>query len=185
MLGSLVVGTVLVVGPVSPAAPARPPLPAALSQPTLSASPSPQRPPARAWTWPLDGPPRVVRAFSPPAQPWLPGHRGVDLAGQEGLRVRAAGRGMVVYAGRIADRGVISVAHAGGLRTTYEPVMATVSAGQQVETGEPLGILEAGHAGCPVDTCLHWGLRRDETYLNPLWLVQPFRLRLKPANRAL
>lgn len=171
VLGSLVVGSVLVIGPMSPAAPARPPLPAAVS-----------RPPAMAWTWPLDGAPRVVRAFSPPAQPWLAGHRGVDLAGQDGLRVRTAGRGIVVYAGRIADRGVVSVAHAGGLRTTYEPVLATVSPGQQVETGEPLGILEVGHAGCPVDICLHWGLRRGEIYLDPLLLVRPFRLRLKPAG---
>jgi murein DD-endopeptidase MepM/ murein hydrolase activator NlpD len=169
----LVAGTVLVAGPVSLAAPARTPLPASFSR-------TPK--PAVAWAWPLDGVPRVVRAFSPPDQPWLPGHRGVDLAGHEGLPVRAAGSGVVVYAGRIAGRGVVSVAHASGLHTTYEPVTATVRAGQHVGTADPLGTLEAGHADCPVETCLHWGLRRGETYLDPLLLVRPPRVRLKPTG---
>jgi len=136
--------------------------------------------PPSVWTWPLDGVPVVVRGFAPPPRPWLAGHRGVDLAGREGLIVRAAGRGVVVYAGPVAGRGVVSVDHAGGLRTTYEPLSASVRAGQVVAAGESLGALEMGHAGCPVAACLHWGLRRGETYLDPLLLVRPAQVRLKP-----
>ena len=44
----------------------------------------------------------VVRRFSPPPHPWLPGHRGVDLAGRPGAVVRAAGAGTVVFAGTVA-----------------------------------------------------------------------------------
>ena len=139
--------------------------------------------PPSVWTWPLDGVPVVVRGFAPPPRPWLAGHRGVDLAGREGLVVRAAGRGVVVYAGPVAGRGVVSVDHAGGLRTTYEPLSATVRAGQVVAAGESLGALEPGHAGCPVAACLHWGLRRGETYLDPLLLVRPTQVRLKPLAR--
>ena len=40
----------------------------------------PSRRAAGRFRWPLDGPPRPVRRFDPPPQPWLPGHRGVDLA---------------------------------------------------------------------------------------------------------
>jgi hypothetical protein len=49
-----------------------------------------------------------------------------------------------------------------------------------VARGSPIGVLTAGHAGCPVDACLHWGLRRGETYLDPLALLRPPRVRLLP-----
>ena len=134
--------------------------------------------PAR-FGWPLT-PARVVRRFDPPPRPWLPGHRGADLAGLPGAEVRAAGAGTVVFAGRVAGRGVVSVAHAGGLRTTYEPVAATVAAGDTVAPGTPLGTLEPGHPGCPGPACLHWGLRRGDLYLDPLALLGLGRVRLLP-----
>lgn len=132
------------------------------------------------WDWPLLPRPEVLRPFDPPPQRWLPGHRGVDLGGVPGQLVRAAGSGTVVYAGVVAGRGVVSIEHAGGLRTTYEPVTASVRAGQTVLAGEVIGSLDPGHAGCPREACLHWGLRRGQTYLNPLVLVGPLRVRLKP-----
>ncbi|MDT5026005.1 MAG: hypothetical protein QOE61_2431 [Micromonosporaceae bacterium] len=137
-----------------------------------------------AWTWPLAGAPTVTRRFAPPPSPWLSGHRGVDLAGNEGQPVLAAGGGVVAYAGLVAGRGVVSVDHAGGLRTTYEPVRAAALVNQPVAAGEVLGTLAGGHAGCPVAACLHWGLRRGETYLDPLVLMHPPRLRLKPDRQA-
>jgi murein DD-endopeptidase MepM/ murein hydrolase activator NlpD len=75
---------------------------------------------------------------------------------------------------------VVSVDHAGGLRTTYEPVAAVVGAGQPVARGTVLGMLVGGHAGCPVAACLHWGLRRGEVYLDPLSLLEPPEVRLLP-----
>jgi len=130
--------------------------------------------------WPLDGAPRVVRRFDPPPSPWLAGHRGVDLAAGAGAPVRTAGAGTVHFAGRVAGRGVVSVAHSSGLRTTYEPVEATVRTGQAVAAGDQIGTLAAGHAGCPVAACLHWGLRRGEEYLDPLALLGLGRVRLLP-----
>ena len=137
-----------------------------------------------AWTWPLAGVPTVTRRFAPPPSPWLSGHRGVDLAGSDDQPVLAAGGGIVAYAGLVAGRGVVSVDHTGGLRTTYEPVQAAVRVNQPVAAGELLGTLEVGHAGCPVAACLHWGLRRGETYLDPLVLMRAPRLRLKPDRQA-
>jgi murein DD-endopeptidase MepM/ murein hydrolase activator NlpD len=75
---------------------------------------------------------------------------------------------------------VVSVDHAGGLRTTYEPVEASVGAGASVARGSPIGTLTAGHGGCPVAACLHWGLRRGEAYLDPMLLLRPPRIRLLP-----
>ena len=96
--------------------------------------------------------------------------------------MRAAGAGTVVYAGVFAGRGVVSVAHSGGLRTTYEPVTATVAAGDTVPAGGPLGTLEPGHPGCPETACLHWGLRRGDVYLDPLALLGLGRVRLLPLS---
>ena len=98
-------------------------------------------PPTR-WAWPVAvASPVVVRGFAPPAQPWLPGHRGVDLLARSGALVRSAGPGVVHFAGRIGGVGVVSVLHPGGLLTTYEPVRPPVRAGVAVRRGQALGRL--------------------------------------------
>jgi murein DD-endopeptidase MepM/ murein hydrolase activator NlpD len=135
------------------------------------------------YVWPLHAP-AVVRRFDPPPQPWMSGHRGVDLAAAPGSTVRAAGAGTVAYAGRIAGRGVVSVQHADGLRTTYEPVDVDVAlrVGVPVTGGQPIGTLDGGHPGCPAAACLHWGLRRGAEYLDPLALLGLGRVRLLPLS---
>ncbi len=134
--------------------------------------------------WPLRPRPAVVRAFDAPSPDWRSGHRGVDLAGSPGQPVYAAGAGSVVYAGPLAGRPVVSLAHPGGLHTSYEPVTAGVRVGQSVGAGAVLGELATGHPGCPVAACLHWGAmwgpasRAD--YLDPLGLLASMPIRLKP-----
>jgi murein DD-endopeptidase MepM/ murein hydrolase activator NlpD len=59
-------------------------------------------------------------------------------------------------------------------------VIPSVAAGDLVAAGDPVGRLAAGHAGCPVPACLHWGLRRGESYLDPLGLLGLARVRLLP-----
>jgi murein DD-endopeptidase MepM/ murein hydrolase activator NlpD len=134
------------------------------------------------YRWPVAGQPVVTRGFSPPPRPWLAGHRGVDIAGTPGEVIRAAGSGVVAFAGEVAGTGVVSVDHPGGLRTTYEPVAALVHAGQPVVAGQPIGTLAGGHPGCPVAACLHWGLRRGAEYLDPLLLLHAAPVRLYPAS---
>ena len=134
---------------------------------------------APRFRWPVDGTPRIVRRFDPPPEPWLAGHRGVDLAAASGATVRAAADGQVLFAGPVGGRGVVSVTHAGGLRTTYEPVTPAVAAGDLVSAGDVLGTVGPGHGGCP-GACLHWGLRRGDVYLDPLLLLGLGRMRLKP-----
>jgi murein DD-endopeptidase MepM/ murein hydrolase activator NlpD len=154
----------------------------ASARPALS-SPQPAAAPARPagrFRWPLDGTPPVVRRFDPPPQPWLAGHRGVDLGAVPRAPVRAAATGTVHFAGQVAGRGVVSVDHVGGLRTTYEPLVPVVHEGQRVATGDLVGWLVAGHTGCPVAACLHWGLRRGDAYLDPLSLLGLARVRLLP-----
>lgn len=135
---------------------------------------------AAQWVSPLAGEPQVTRPFDPPATPYGSGHRGVDLASTPGAVVGAAGAGTIGYAAPLAGRGVVTVLHDGGLRTTYEPVTASVVAGQSVAAGQPIGSLETGHSGCPVAACLHWGLLRGEVYLDPMSLLRVGPVRLLP-----
>jgi murein DD-endopeptidase MepM/ murein hydrolase activator NlpD len=132
------------------------------------------------WTAPLGSELSVTRRFDPPPDPYAAGHRGVDLGGTPGSPVLAAGDGVVAFAGMVAGRPVVSIDHADGLRTTYEPVDPSVAAGQRVARGSPIGALLTGHAGCPREACLHWGLRRGATYLDPMLLLRPPRVRLLP-----
>jgi murein DD-endopeptidase MepM/ murein hydrolase activator NlpD len=128
----------------------------------------------------MAAPHQVVHGFAPPLEDWLPGHRGVDLAGRVGEPVLASGAGVVAFAGRVAGVPVVSVAHPGGLLTTYEPVRAAVVTGRPVRRGQVLGRLTVRGSHCAPAACLHWGLRRGTDYLDPVPLVAPGRVRLLP-----
>ncbi|TAM65848.1 MAG: M23 family metallopeptidase [Mycobacterium sp.] len=138
--------------------------------------------------WPLRPPPAIARAFDAPPQDWHPGHRGVDLAGTAGQPVYAAGAATVVFAGLLAGRPVVSLAHPGGLRTSYEPVRAAVRVGQSVTAVTVIGALVAGHPGCGAAACLHWGAMWGPAsgahYVDPLGLLKSTPIRLKPVQPA-
>jgi murein DD-endopeptidase MepM/ murein hydrolase activator NlpD len=137
--------------------------------------------PGARYSWPLLPRPAVGNLFRAPSFRYGTGHRGADLVGAADQAVLAAREGTVVFAAELAGRGVVSIEHADGLRTTYEPVRATVAAGVRVGRGDVIGVLQTGHAGCPADACLHWGVRRGEAdYLDPLVLLRPARVRLLP-----
>src|SRR5659263_722451 len=75
---------------------------------------------------------------------------------------------VVAFAGWVVDRHVVSIDHADGIRTTYEPVLPAVATGQWVSRGEVIGTLEPGHCD---GGCLHVGARRGaDTYIDPLTL---------------
>jgi len=135
--------------------------------------------------WPLRPRPAVVGGYDAPSPNWNRGHRGVDLAGTVGQPVYAAGPATVIFAGVLAGRPVVSLAHPGGLHTSYEPVVAAVRVGQLVDATTAIGTLAAGHRGC-APACLHWGAmwgsaaRAD--YVDPLGLLASTPIRLKPLH---
>jgi murein DD-endopeptidase MepM/ murein hydrolase activator NlpD len=131
--------------------------------------------PAGRWQWPLEPAPAVVRRFRASPTLWGAGHRGVDLAARVGQPVLAAADGVVTFAGLVAGRGVVAVTHAGGLRSTYEPVRAEVRVGARVSAGQPIGVVEGTPGHCSPATCLHWGAVRGSghaaRYVDPLALL--------------
>lgn len=137
-----------------------------------------------AYDWPLRPEPEVIRNFEPPAQSWAAGHRGIDLAAAASQPVHAAAAGVVTFAGWVVDRPVISIDHADGIRTTYEPVDPVVQVGTTVAAGTVIGNVTDWDAEphCTQD-CLHWGARTGpQTYIDPLTLLglEPVVIRLYP-----
>jgi murein DD-endopeptidase MepM/ murein hydrolase activator NlpD len=119
----------------------------------------------------------VLRLFRRPEHEWSAGHRGVDVAGGDGV-VRAPGPGVVTFSGWVVDRGVVTITHPDGLRSSLEPVADPPAAGTVVVTGDAVGTVAPGH--CAPDPCVHWGVRRGQDYLDPLSLLGPEPVVLLP-----
>ncbi len=131
-------------------------------------------PAAGAWRWPLDPKPALLRAFDPPARPWLSGHRGVDLAASsDSAAVLAPAAGIISFAGTVVDRPVLTVDHGNGYRTSFEPVESSLRPGTAVAAGDVLGRSRPAH--CGAIPCVHWGVRLGDEYVNPLTFVADLR----------
>ncbi len=133
---------------------------------------------ADAWVLPLtDG--TVVADFRAPAHDYAPGHRGIDVAASGDLAVRAPTDGTVAFAGRIAGRGIVTIATSGDLVITLEPVEDPPPVGTNVTRGAVVGVLGLG--GHSAAGTLHVGLRRAGVYLDPApWFRQRLRAVLLP-----
>jgi len=139
-------------------------------------------PPQREAVWPLRPRPEIAQRFDPPTRAWSAGHRGVDLLGAPGARVRTALSGTVTFAGTVAGRGVVVVTH-GSFRATYEPVRTRVRRGDHLRAGAVIGTLASGRSHCVPRTCLHWGLITADGYRDPLSLLPGARrVRLLPLD---
>lgn len=136
------------------------------------------------WDWPLAPFPRVVRAFERPESRYGPGHRGVDLEAASGQSVLAVADGVVTHSGVVAGRGTVTVRHASGVASTYEPLEERVTIGTTVAVGESLGVIGSSDHCAPA-RCLHLGARLGEEYLDPLLLLTRVRIILLPLMDAL
>ncbi len=124
-----------------------------------------------AWVKPVDG--AVVDPFRAPPHAYGPGNRGIDLAAGAGTPVRAAGDGVVAFAGQVGGALHVVVEHAGGLRTTYAFLESTgVRAKQRVTRGQVIGATGGTGAGQPANS-MHFGLRLGDRYVDPSVLFAP------------
>ena len=141
-------------------------------------------PPVRAGDWspPVDGP--VVRGYEPPDGPFGPRHLGLDYAAAAGTPVRAAGDGVVAFAGRVGRSLSVAIEHPAARRTTYAYLRrVTVAPGTPVRRGTVLG--ESGGTGPGHDRrVLHFGYRRAGFPEDPAPLFRsPPRFSLAPVDR--
>jgi murein DD-endopeptidase MepM/ murein hydrolase activator NlpD len=135
---------------------------------TSSPAPAAAGPPVAelgTWSWPVSGAHALARPYVAPAGPYGAGHRGIDIRAAAGAEVLAPDDGVVHFAGFVVDRPVLSIEHADGVLSSYEPVQTALVAGDRVTRGQVIGTLQSGHCASP---CLHLGARVDGDYVNPL-----------------
>lgn len=148
--------------PVPPKPGVRPPaVVAAAPLPTLTGA-------APAFRWPVEG--RVLSGFG--AKPGGRFNDGVNLKASAGAPVRAAGEGVVAYAGdAIPGFGnLVLIKHAGGWVTAYghnEAVLVT--RGKRVGQGDI--IARAGATGAVSEPQVHFELRRGRTPVDPVRVI--------------
>lgn len=122
----------------------------------------------RGWIWPSASF-RLERGYEAPAHRYAAGHRGVDLRPVVVSDVRAPADGTVAFVGRVADRPVLTIDHRDGLVTTFEPIDSSLAAGDAVRSGDTVGTVALG--GHSSAGALHFGVRLDGEYINPLLLL--------------
>jgi murein DD-endopeptidase MepM/ murein hydrolase activator NlpD len=121
----------------------------------------------RSLAWPLTG--RVTSPFNLGDK--RRHHEGIDIDGELGQRIRSAGTGMVLEAGKSGRYGkAILIDHGAGLTTFYAHASKLlVRAGDPVKQGDV--IAEVGRSGNAKGTHLHFEARRNGRPVNPLGLL--------------
>jgi murein DD-endopeptidase MepM/ murein hydrolase activator NlpD len=126
---------------------------------------------AGTWSWPVDG--AVIRPFDAPDSPYGSGHRGIDIAAPVGSPARAPAPGVVAFAGTVGGELFVTLDHGGGLESTYSWLSSlSVRSGDAVGVGTTLALTGEGHEGV-TPPHLHFGVRLDDAYVDPLDYLAP------------
>jgi lipoprotein NlpD len=134
------------------------------------ALPPPRPPPAVAgpppqWRWPVNGP--VVWGFGESRR----NPTGIGIGGRDGMEIRAASDGVVVYSGSglIGYGQLIILKHSDAHLSAYGYNQALrVSEGEAVKSGQVIALMGRGPADRPL---LHFEIRVDGTPVDPARLL--------------
>lgn len=126
------------------------------------------------WRPPVVG--EVVDPFRQPACTWCAGNRGIEYRVGADSSVRAAATGVVTFSGSVAGVGYLVIRSAGGYRHTYGRLESILrERGHVVVAGSLVGVASGS---------FHFGVRRDDTYVDPAPLLGELvgRWRLVPTD---
>ncbi|MFC4223449.1 M23 family metallopeptidase [Lysinibacter cavernae] len=148
--------------------------------------------PQPPWMLPVAPTPQIYRPFVAPSTPYSAGHRGVDFVVADRQQLRAPADGVIHFQGTVVDRPVVSIRHADGYISSFEPAQSSLVQGDSVAAGQPFGeirhdLSENAHCASGHDThpdrapvnfthesaiapCLHVGARLNGEYVNPMIL---------------
>lgn len=123
---------------------------------------------------PLKFEPRVTSSFSRarqhPILAYTRAHNGVDYAAPRGAPVVSVAGGVVTFAGWSGGGGrTVKVRHASGYQSEYlhlSSIARGIRSGARVGQGELVG--RVGATGLATGPHLHYGLKRDGAYVNPV-----------------
>jgi len=96
------------------------------------------------------------------------GHKGVDIPGKTGTKIKAVAGGVVIKSGRVSGYGnMVEVKHADGLTTLYgHNKKNIVKKGDIIEKGETVALL--GSTGRSTGPHVHFEVRKHGNAVNPM-----------------
>lgn len=132
---------------------------------------------------------RVTSRFNPkrmhPVLKVVMPHHGVDYAGSTGTPVYASGAGAVITAGNGGPCGnMVEIDHGGGIHTVYchlKGFAQGIRSGLKVEARQHIGYV--GQTGRVTGPHLHFGVKKNGVYIDPLGLKMDGVRVLPPADR--
>ncbi len=109
-------------------------------------------------------------------------HRGIDIKAKEGIPVKSAESGEVIFAGKKGGYGnLVIIEHSGGYKTYYAHLEEIeVKKGDSVAKGTIIG--KVGSTGRSTGPHLHFEIRRGDRVLNPLSELKNFKFKEKIPN---
>ncbi|BEP28457.1 murein hydrolase activator EnvC family protein [Helicovermis profundi] len=127
--------------------------------------------------WPTPGYTRITSPFGYRIHPITHKkklHTGIDIAIPYGEKIYAAQSGTIIYAGWFGGYGkAVMIDHGGGYVTLYgHNSKLLVKVGQKVKRGE--AISKCGTTGASTGPHLHFEVRENGKYVNPLKWVVPY-----------
>lgn len=128
-------------------------------------------------TWPLPGRSYLSSYFGtrpdPFGKPTQEYHSGIDIPAPKGTEIVAAYKGQVAWSYYSSSAGNwVGIDHGNGIYTVYMHMSKRlVSEGQWVEKGDVIGLV--GTTGRSTGNHLHFGVRKNGEYVDPLDWVSP------------
>ena len=124
--------------------------------------------------WPCPDSKRITSTFGKRSRPTKGGstyHQGIDIGAPTGTKVIAAAAGEVVISKYSYSGGnYIMIDHGSGIFTIYMHLSKrSCEVGQEVSQGQKIG--EVGSTGVSTGPHLHFGIRKNGSYVNPITFV--------------
>ncbi len=109
-------------------------------------------------------------------------HGGIDLRGKTGTPVPAAAGGRVAFSGRLYYSGnAVIIDHGLDIFSLYLHLNSiAVAVGEQVKQGQIIGTV--GSTGRVTGPHLHWGIKVNGIFVDPLEFIKESRLLLQPVG---
>ena len=124
--------------------------------------------------WPCPDSKRITSTYGKRSRPTKGGstfHQGIDIGAPTGTKVIAAAAGEVVISKYSYSGGnYIMIDHGSGIFTIYMHLSKrSCEVGQEVSQGQKIG--EVGSTGISTGPHLHFGIRKNGSYVNPITFV--------------
>lgn len=113
-------------------------------------------------------------------------HNGIDLGAPRGTPVKATATGVVTHAGSHRTKGrYVQLRHPNSYATHYyhlSGIRRGIQPGRRVNQGEVIGYV--GSTGLSTGPHLHYGIRHNNRFINPMHLRPPSKNPIPPAEMA-